>query len=337
MKNLTRRQLFKETAIASAAALLLSSGCAPAGKSAKPAAVKAFPAAPKSTVVRARHTGVWSGDTLQPAVLTQLLDASITKLTGQNDALQAWKSVFRPTDKIAIKVNTIDGSIDWTHVPLVNAVVARLLDAGFPGEQLFVFDRHAYELTGAGFTINKDGPGARLVGTDGDYTSGIPLMDTKVGISNILMNCDALINMPLVKQHMYTGVSFSMKNHYGTFDSPDDFHYGQRIEQGLAELNALPAIKDKTRLIIGDALVVVLGDNWTSEEKNDSIFMSFDPVATDMYALKLLAETKAAKGADESVIAEYAAKAKPWLAHAVELGLGTTDPAKIDYQELKLG
>jgi hypothetical protein len=294
--------------------------------------MKHFPDSP-SSLVRTHHSGVWSNKQLVPNALIQMLDASITRLTGVNDAIQAWKTLFDPGENIAIKVNTIFGSIAFTKVPLVMAVVDRLQAAGIPAEQIMIFDRSGLELQNAGYTLNKDGPGVRCYGTDSMYTGGFEVVKVPVKLSNHLMKCDALINMPLIKQHAYAGVSFAMKNHYGTFDSPGSFHFGDYIKHGIPELNALAPIKDRTRLIIGDALKVVLGDSWTSEITGDSIFMSFDPVAHDTAGLQVLAEVMKSKGKDP---AGYIQRANAYLSSAVDLGLGTNDPAHTNLQEVNL-
>ena len=75
-----------------------------------------FPKVP-SRVIQTHHAGVWSDKTLVPDALRQMLDASITKLTGLNDARQAWAALFKPGERIAIKVNAFSNSIIWTHVP----------------------------------------------------------------------------------------------------------------------------------------------------------------------------------------------------------------------------
>jgi hypothetical protein len=376
MSRLSRRQFLKNSAIAGAAASL-SACSAPAGKApvapqpvqntpapaetqpipatatatqpatntpepvrpqpAKPPIVKTYPAVDKSVVVHTRHTGVWAGDTLQPAVLAQMLDTSITKLTGMADPLKAWQALFGPTEKIAIKINTIAGSITGTHPPFLAAVLERLKAAGFADEQIFVYDRDSWEIGYAGFKVNKDGPGISLRGTDGDYAKGFKVMNRDVRLSNHLLKCDALINLPILKQHMYAGISYSMKNHYGTFDDPASFHSLEQVKQGIPELNALAPIKDKTRLIIGDALDVVLGDEWTEKVTGDSIFMSFDPVAHDLSGFNLWRDTVKAQGKDDGFVKIYADKANSWLNHAVELGLGTNDPAHIDLIDQKLG
>lgn len=340
MSPLSRRQFLKTSAVAGAAAALnASSGCSVFADTStgKPELVKIYPQATKSVVVHTHHAGVWSSDTLQPAVLTQMLDASITKLTGMTDPLKAWKAIFRPKEKIAIKINTIAGSITGTHPPFLAAVLERLKAAGFPDEQIFVYDRDSWEIGMAGFKVNKTAPGMILRGTDGDYAEGFKVMQTDVRLSNYLLKCDALINLPILKQHMYAGVSFSMKNHYGTFDMPANFHSTEQVKTGLPELNALAPIKDKTRLIIGDALDIVTEDYWSSKVTGDSIFMSFDPVAHDLSGFNLWRDTVKGQGKDDAFVQRYADKANSWLTHAVELGLGTCDPAHIELVEQRLG
>ncbi len=145
-----------------------------------------------SRVVRARHAGVWANQELVPRGLRQMLDSSITALTGLNDARSAWAALFRPNERIAIKVNTIAGSAAYTHVPLVMAIAEPLVDAGVPAEQIVIWDRDAYELTGDGYTLNKVGPGVRCRATAQNYTPGWRVMDTPTKLSNILLNCDAL-------------------------------------------------------------------------------------------------------------------------------------------------
>jgi len=273
---------------------------------------------------------VWNGGDLSPEALGQMLDAAITKVTGLNDASQAWKALFDPGERIVLKVNTILGSSTFTHVPLVNAITDRLQAAGVPAEQITVYDRSSSELQGAGFKINRDGPGVRCYGTDGNYSYKATVAGQATRLSDILMKADALINVPLVKQHGMTGFTFALKNHFGTINNPPNFHYGQQMRRGIAEISALPPIKDKTRLIIGDALTLVLGNNWDQPMPGDSLFMSFDPVAHDTQGLKVLGEAITSKGRDPGWNFKTAGY---WLASGVELGLGTNDPAQMDFIE----
>lgn len=287
-----------------------------------------------SRVVRARHPEVWDGDELRPDQVRRMLDASITRFTGLDDAPAAWASLFDPAERIAIKVNTIRSSSFWTHVPLVNAVTQSLQEAGVPAEQITVFDRFTSELEWAGFTINRDGPGVRCYGTDNDYTAGWTLLGNNIRLSDILLGCDALINMPILKCHGHSGVTFAMKNHFGNFDRPASYHR-PRTGEAIVELNSLPAIRDRTRLIVGDALVVspVCHGNWTRAVTGDSLLISSDPVAHDAVGLQILTDVIAAEGHDTTGTQELA---DAWLTSSAEAGLGRSQQETIDLMEVVL-
>lgn len=292
--------------------------------------MKFFPIAP-STVVQTHHAGAWSEKTLVPGALRQMLDASITKLTGLNSTRDAWAALFKPGERIAIKVNTFRNSLIWTHAPLVLEVTNSLQDAGIPAEQITIFDYQTAELTTAGYTVNVDHPGVRCTGMDSNYSAEpSEVLNRKIKLANILKECDALINIPVLKSHMMAGITFAMKNHYGSLYYPDVLH-GDRM-RAVAALNALPEIKDRTRLIIGDALSANLRyansfPYWKEDWIGDSIFMSFDPVAHDTLGLQLLTtEFEKAGGNPSSLIS----MATPALEYAAELGLGTNDPAHME-------
>ena len=301
-----------------------------------PDIIKFYPAVP-SKVVQTHHAGVWSDKTLVPNVLRQMLDASITKLTGLNDARSAWAALFRPGERIAIKVNAFSNSIIWTHVPLVKEVTNSLQEAGIPAENITIYDYRTVELTRAGFTVNVDGPGVRCTGIDGNIEKDeTQVMSKKVNLGSVLKNCDALINMPVLKSHMLSGITFAMKNHFGSIFYPDLLHSYDMKE--IAALNALVEIKDRTRLIIGDALAANLRyansfPYWREDWIGDSIFMSFDPVAHDTMGLKLLVSELEKDGGNA---ASLIGMSNPSMAYADELGLGTRHEENIEFIEQKL-
>jgi uncharacterized protein (DUF362 family) len=287
-----------------------------------------------SKVVHTRHSGVWQDDDLDGTAIRQMLDASIAELTGLDDAAEAWAALFDPRDRIAIKVNTIRLSAFWTHVPLVMAVTECLQEIGVPPEQIVIFDRLTSEMERAGFPINQDEAGIRCHGTDFKYVEGWTLMGKEIGLSEILTDCTALINMPILKENLNGGITFAMKNHYGAFDKPQEFHAPQ-IDQAIAELNALEPIQERTRLIIGDALKIAQGTahGWTIARTGNSIFMSFDPIAHDTVGLQWLSEVWTADGDDPTMAIELAT---PWLENGAKLGLGTNEPENMELIEIAL-
>jgi uncharacterized protein (DUF362 family) len=285
-----------------------------------------------SVIARTWHAGVWQGEALSTTAIYQMLDTAITQLTGLDNAYQAWATLFDPGERIAIKVNTIQGNMVRTHLPLVLAVAEHLQEIGIPSEQIVIYDRSTRELQGAGYPVNRDGPGVRCYGTDGAYTEGWLLLGDPVRLSDILLDCDALINIPLLKLHRGgAGITFAMKNHYGTFDRPQNYH-GSRMARGIAELNSLLPIRERSRLLIGDALRVVTAGRSQSIQGN-SIYMSFDPVALDTIGLQDILNVLTEEHMDTR---STEANTRPWLIHATELGLGTDDIAHIELRETTL-
>jgi uncharacterized protein (DUF362 family) len=285
-----------------------------------------------SKVIHSHHAGAWTGEKLTPAALREMVDDSITNLTGLMDANEAWAALFKPTERIAIKVNAFQNSTIWTHVPLVQAVTDSLVEAGHPAEQIVIFDSLTSELKTAGFTLNQDGPGVRCYGTDSNYKTGWKVGNIDVQLSAVLLDCDALINMPVLKSHMIAAMTYSLKNHFGTVSYPDGLH--SDINAKIAGLNALPEIKDKTRLIIGDALEANLKYSnswpyWKADWRGDSIVMSYDPVAVDTVGAQILGKALE----DE----EFVSRAIAGFDEAAKLELGTNDPAKMNVIERKLG
>ena len=100
----------------------------------------------------------------------------------------------------------------------------------------------------------------------------------------------------------------------------------------MPALNALAPIKERTRLIVGDALKVVQQSPFEAFD-GDSICMSFDPVAHDTQGLQILTALQAANNIDSEPTRK---PALAWLQNAADLGVGTNLPDKIESIEQKL-
>jgi hypothetical protein len=125
-----------------------------------------------------------------------------------------------------------------------------------------------------------------------------------------------LINIPLVKVHDIAGFTSALKNHYGTIDRPSSLH-GSYCDPAIPELNALPVIRDKTRLVIGDFIRICPYD-WNRMTKENLIAMSFDPVAHDAVARQVLLARREADGQLAGGIEAMSG----YVETAVKMGLG---------------
>jgi uncharacterized protein (DUF362 family) len=288
-----------------------------------------WPATATSRVVLVRHGGVWDGDDPNPGIVLQMLDAGLSALTGVPDALSVWRALLDPGERVLLKVNCISRS-GPTHPAVAYAVAQRLQDAGLTPENVLIFDRTDRELESAGYTPNDGGPGVQCHGNRGTGSEAV-LSQATVRFYQELDVCDAIVNLPIPKQHGTAGISVAMKNHYGSVDRPGALH-GGRCDPGVAELNAQPIIRDKTRLVVGAALSVSSG-NWNQPERENALLLSFDPVALDTVARDILVRHRQEKGMAVNSLIEGA----PQLATAQALKLGATDAELIDLQEIILG
>ena len=122
-----------------------------------------------------------------------------------------------------------------------------------------------------------------------------------------------------------------MKNHSGSVNNPGALP-GNWCDPAIAELNAQPTIRDKTRLVVGAALNVSPGD-WNRPQRENAILLSFDPVALDTVARDILVRHRQAAGRDSGILVDGARH----LRTAQSLELGATDAHLIDLLEVDLG
>ncbi len=288
-----------------------------------------WPATATSRVVAVRHGGVWDGGVARPEVVLQMLDAGVSALADGADALAVWRALFDPGERVLLKVNCIAAG-GPTQPAVAYAVAQRLQDAGLSAERIVIFDRTDWELERAGYALNDGGPGVQCHGERGTG-SQVRLSQASVAFYRELEEADAIINLPTPKQHDMAGVSVSLKNHYGSIDQPGALH-GRYCDPGIAELNAQPLIRDKTRLIVAAALNVSPFD-WDAPEPENALLLSFDPVALDTIGRDILVRHRQAgvSGTD------YVIARSVHLRTAQDMGLGTQDPAQIELRELTLG
>jgi uncharacterized protein (DUF362 family) len=315
----------------------------------------------KSTIVMVKHDGATDERGVgHPAVVKKIVARSIAELTGKDSPRDAWREFVSPDDIVGIKVNCIARKNFSTQVCVVDAIVDGLTSAGVKPNNIIVWDRWNWEMEAGGYQMNMSDQGVRCHGTDrgsfepaklrsvprGDRDkvlkeltgrfypekptdiAGVPVYFSKILLDEIT----ALINVPLIKDHRISGVTCSMKNHFGSIINPSDLHL-TNADPYLAHLNIAPPIRDKTRLIVTDVLRAVYNggpsdspDRW----RQNAVMVSTDTVAMDSVALAMIEEKRKEHGM--SPIGERAR----YVATAAKVGLGTNDPARMDMREIDI-
>ena len=140
----------------------------------------------------------------------------------------------------------------------------------------------------------------------------------------------AVLNLPVLKQHMLAGMTGALKSQFGCIDNPNKMHL-ERCDPYVAEVNAIPQIRTKQRLTIMDALrpVVDLGPSYQPGmgEAAHALLLGADPVAIDVVGLELLEGLRKKRGLPPLAGSQM----DPTHIHtAAKMGLGVAERARIE-------
>jgi uncharacterized protein (DUF362 family) len=253
--------------------------------------------------------------------------------------VEAWKHVVPAEKVIGLKVNGLGGKGISTHLVLVLAISERLQQAGVKPGNILVWDRNARDLEACGLTISTDPNHIRCYGSDvaGYEEQQASWGTARIRLSKILTReCAMVIGLPILKDHGSAGVTFAMKNMYGVVDNPQSLHQGG-CNPGVADLNCIPAIREKVRFTIGDAMTSVYdgGPRFNPERlwQPNALVVGEDRVALDYTAWQMI-ERKRAEAGFKTL--EAAGRPPRYIATAADAahGLGTNDPQRIHLMEV---
>jgi uncharacterized protein (DUF362 family) len=296
--------------------------------------------AAKSKVVVASDPAL-HGSSSQPDEkrLLALLDRTMAAYTGRDNPVEAWKRIVPQGKVIGLKTNGLGGRGICTHRVLVMAIAERLQQAGVKPGNIPVWDRNARDLEVCGMTINTDPSRIRCYGSD---LSGFEDQQAVWGMARIKLSkiltreCAMVIGLPILKDHSGAGVTFAMKNMYGVVDRPQDLHAGN-CNPGVADLNCIPAVREKVRFTIGDAISSVYdgGPSFRPERLwyPNALIVGEDRVAIDHTAWQMIARKRAEAGVPTL---EAVGRSPRYIATAADAAhkLGTDDPKRIHLMEI---
>ena len=280
------------------------------------------------------HSRVWAAPgKLSQEVVLNMIDEGVKLATGKDSPEAAWKSLFASDDVVGIKVNQISPTVFSSPVVAL-AIAQRLMDSGIRPGSILIWDRKKGELVRNGYELSED-PGRVVVrGVDGEWEDSPTSQGSFTGrLAKILtQQCSALINVPVLKNHGGSGVTLALKNHYGSHDNPSR-HHGNQCDPYIADLNAIPAIKDKTRLIVCDATLGCFNGGPGADNPNglwqpNAIMVATDPVAHDAYGTQLIEQKRREMGLGRAT--------PKHVASAAARGLGTNDMGRISVIDSRL-
>ncbi len=263
----------------------------------------AQPLSAESRVVEVRDDRLKRmGDDLNPVTTGQLLNQAVRKLIRSKSDIAAWRALFNPRERVGIKVSCLPGRKLSTSVGLVHAIVEGLGLAGVPARNITVWERTGRELKEAGFVLSRHG--VRVMGTDefanGGYSSRIVFAGSVGTCFSVLMEqFDAIITVPVLKDHDIAGISAGMKNFYGAIYNPNKYH-GNGCNPYVADLCTHPMIRDKLRLVVVDASRIQLQNGPAYFHRYaleyGGLLVGSDPVAVDATGWRIVDRERVKKG-----------------------------------------
>jgi uncharacterized protein (DUF362 family) len=296
-------------------------------------------AAGRSKVVVARDPQLHSADgQLDEMRVQALLDRAIHQYTGIEKPVDAWKHIVPVGKTIGLKVNGLGGKGISTHPALIRAVCERLQQAGVKPGQIIIWEQRTNFLQACGYSIANDPSKIRALSSEvvGYESEPAAFGSVKVNMAKILTQCDMVIGMPVLKDHQLAGVTFAMKNMYGVVEKPYELH-ANGCNPAVADLNCIPAIRQKVRFTIGDATSAVCdgGPGFKPQflYQPNALIIGEDRVAIDHTAWQMIEKQRAAKGMNTL---EAAGRPPRYIAAAAEAtrNLGVNDPSRIHLVEV---
>jgi uncharacterized protein (DUF362 family) len=293
----------------------------------------------KSRVVAARDPGLGgSGTSVDSGRLLKLLDRAVQSFFQCDTPAEAWKKIVRPGEVVGLKVNCLAGRGISTHVQLVEAICERLQQAGIPKKDIVIWDRLNADLERAGFRLETRPDRIRCMGNDVlGYEGELEISGSAGSLlaKNLTRVSDAVINLPVLKDHGIVGVTLALKNLFGAIHNPNKYH-SNAGDPYVADVFAMPPVRKKVRLTICDAITAQYEGGpsfmpqWTWPY--NGLAVAQDPVAMDYWGWHVIERKRAEK---EMKSLQELKRAPSYIATAADAQhrLGTNDPRRIEVVE----
>ncbi|HOP64656.1 MAG TPA: DUF362 domain-containing protein [Spirochaetota bacterium] len=290
-----------------------------------------------------------------PSFLKRNLEARDT--SGDGAALIALKGGNKPSDLLHAGIKHLGGlerfvkrggtvlikpNIGWDRSPeygantnpeLVEALIRACYKAG--ASKVYIFDhtcdqwQNCYKKSGIQNAAAK--AGAELIpASSKDYYISTMIPRGRILkealVHKLFLQCDTVINIPVLKHHSSTGLTASMKNLMGVVWDRGEWHRSG-LHQCIADFSTLR----KPDLIIIDGWRVMTRNGPRGYSTSDTsrmkyLFMSTDPVIADSASAMVLAKTSGLKAPTDIRYIKYAG----------DMGIGKNDLKSIKIKRITI-
>jgi hypothetical protein len=235
----------------------------------------------KSLVVEVASDRVLNFGGFNRGIIQEMLMAGLNEITGVKSFPKTLETLFSKKDIIAFKFDPVNDSLTRTNVPLAEELLRLMVRNGFLADQIYFIGTQPDD--------NQLPPTPKV---PFGWSSEVNFGSGKDRMLAILDKVTALVNVSTLKADAITGISGCLKNiTYGFLKHPARF-YGNHCSPYIADIYALPAIRNKVRFNMMSALRVLTRSEQLESQNSiiekRRLFFSHDVVAIDSVGFELL-------------------------------------------------
>lgn len=246
------------------------------------------------------------------SAVRRMVDRGLLAVSGKDSHANAWREFVGTNDVVGFKVTSAPGALIGTRLPVVEALVTSLIEAGHPKSKIIIWDREARDLKTSGYESLAARLGVRAAastdaGWDGQrsyespYAGKLVYGDLEFGgdrfavgrkshVTKLLSReITKIITVAPVLSHNGAGINGHLASlALGSMDNIHRFDEPVRVAEALPEICALDDLMPKVAFGVTDALVCqVRGDE--TARLHDTVALNEIRFSTDLVALDVIA------------------------------------------------
>ena len=220
-----------------------------------------------SKVVLVKGKGVLDqNNAIDQTKLLQMYSKGLELSFDSKNPQEGLQHLFKSSDKVGIKINTIGGKKISTRPEVSHALSNLLVGSGILERNLIIWDRTNREMREAGYRLRTNRNVLKIHGTDSQLPWGgynpdlISHLNIGSRFSRIQSNLvNSSISLAILKDHGMAGVTAGMKNYFGAIHNPNKYH-DTNCDPYVAELFETEPIKKKLIPIMRNQSLAKFGD-----------------------------------------------------------------------------
>jgi uncharacterized protein (DUF362 family) len=283
-------------------------------------------------VVEVQHADSVRDGVPNPEVVRSMVGRGLAALTGIDEPVEAWRSLFEPGDVVGIKVNPVGNPHAISNYATVHAIVAGLDAAGIRRKDVLIFDRYRDQFLKAGYEKNLP-DGCRwdaavdayeeaqldLADYDPDVFVSLDIVHARPVVHDprdertrrshlakiVTQKVNKLICIPVLKDHGSGGVTLALKNmSHGLVNNvarSHGTHDTNTCNLFIPAIVAHPVIRKKAVLQVLDGLNAVYQGGPGAARPTyvwpyKALFFATDPVAMDRVCWEIIDAKRVEQG-----------------------------------------